>query len=173
MKQEMRGFMERNMRTNVRIAFDLLRTFDHGDKVGLLFLLWLGEWFSSTPHLIPYLFLSFLDFLSPVVSFSQQPCGGSQRRLCRYRKTSRRSSTSIGRKGRKTRSKHASTGSKSEQAPVTGIAYPLEPFVKESWKLGFGILIPNQLDKQADEDLAVVLVVCVLLLQRSLPYEQR
>jgi hypothetical protein len=31
-------------------------------------------------------------------------------------------------------------------------------------------LIPNQLDKQANEDLAVVLVVCVLLLQRSLPY---
>lgn len=49
------------------------------------------------------------------------------------------------------------------------MASSLYHLIKAKWELGLGSLVADQLDQQAYEDLAVVLVVSVFLLERPFP----
>lgn len=122
-------------------------------------------------HLRSYLYLPFLDSVFFEVPFSQQRC---TRPKGRHGCNSEAGSTGPGwipRQGSYAKGGEPNRpGGDGKNATVTGVARALEPSVKESWKLGPGAGAPDQLNQEPDEDLAVAIVVCVFLLQRSFPY---
>lgn len=114
-------------------------------ETSFLLVFGLGKRSASALHFLPDFFLSLLDFLAPIIPFGKEPCCRPERCLCSERKTSSRSCASVGPHERQTCGHHGSAGRKGEKAPVPAIACSLDPFVKKSWKRGFGVLVAYEL----------------------------